>query len=165
MSKTKRLYVLRHGNAQAYGFDKDAFRELTPLGVEEVIATAGAFREKGDRLDAVFVSPYIRAQQTAQHFLTELNQINDDNDSPLEGQTCQLITPSGKALDVALWLNEQPYESILLVTHQPFAYQLVDLLSDAPLPHDFSMMTASLAALEGELFATACCQFRWFITQ
>lgn len=162
MSKIKRLYILRHGNAQASGFAEDSLRELTPQGVDEVIATAKAFRDKGESLDAVFVSPFIRAQQTAQHFLTELNQ--QANGSKLEGQSCSMITPSGKELDVALWLNDQSYDSILLVTHQPFAYQLVDLLADQPLPHDFSMTTATMAALEGGVFATACCEYRWRIS-
>lgn len=157
MSKVKRLYVLRHGNAEAYGYDKDEARKLTPEGVAEVIETARLFKSKGERLDAVFVSPFIRAQQTAQHFLTEFAQ------SGLEGQNCSLITPSGKELDVALWLNDLEYDAILLVTHQPFAHQLVELLADEPLPASFAMTTASLAALEGELFATACCQYRWQI--
>ena len=157
MSKGKRLYVLRHGNAFAHGYEQDALRELSPEGVNEVVQTARAFRERGEVLDAVYVSPYVRAQQTAQHFLAELAQ--DD----LEPQSCSLITPSGKELDVALWLNDQKADSILLVTHQPFAHQLVELLSDEPLPASFAMTTAAMAALEGELFATACCQYRWQI--
>ncbi|MGB5996595.1 phosphohistidine phosphatase SixA [Marinomonas sp.] len=159
MSSKKQLYVLRHGNAFAHGYERDDLRELTPEGVEEVKQTARAFNEQGERLDAVFVSPYVRAQQTAKYFLAELDQTD------VEVQSCPLITPSGKELDVALWLNDQKAKSILLITHQPFAHQLVELLSDEPLPASFAMTTAALAALEGELFATACCQYRWIIAQ
>ncbi|MEL0638394.1 phosphohistidine phosphatase SixA [Marinomonas sp. TI.3.20] len=158
MSK-KRLYVLRHGNAFAHGYERDDLRELTPEGVDEVKQTARAFKERGERLDAVFVSPYVRAQQTADYFLETLGQVG------LVAQSCPLITPSGKELDVALWLNDQTADSILLITHQPFAHQLVELLCDEPLSSRFAMTTAALAAVEGELFATACCQYRWAIAR
>ncbi|MGO2355200.1 MAG: phosphohistidine phosphatase SixA [Marinomonas foliarum] len=154
MMKLKRLYVLRHGNAQPYGYDLDERRELTELGVAEVKMAALAFKSRAETLDVVLVSPYVRAQQTAKVFLSSL-------DVSVEQQNCPLITPDGRCMDVALWLNEQPYESILLVTHQPFAHQFVDFLVDEPFPVSFAMTTAALASVEGELFANACCQFRW----
>ena len=157
MKKLKRLYILRHGNAQPYGYDQDERRELTELGVAEVKTAARAFRSKGEIFDVVFVSPYIRAQQTAKTFLADL-------DVSIEVKDCPLITPDGREMDVALWLSEQPYKSILLVTHQPFAHQFVDFLVDEPLPVSFAMTTATLAAVEGELFAGACCQFRWCVS-
>lgn len=157
MKKLKRLYVLRHGNAQAYGYDQDERRELTELGVAEVKTVARAFRAKGEGLDAVFVSPYTRAQQTAKIFLADL-------DVSVTVENSALITPYGREMDVANWLSDQPYESILLVTHQPFAHQLVDFLVDEPLPVSFAMTTATIAAVEGEFFAGACCQFRWCVS-
>jgi phosphohistidine phosphatase len=157
MKKFKRLYVLRHGNAEPYGYDQDERRELTELGVAEVKAAARAFRTKGEVIDKVFVSPYVRAQQTAKIFLADL-------DVSIGMEACPLITPDGSAVDVAIWLNEQPYESILLVTHQPFAHQFVDYLVDEPLPVSFAMTTATLASVKGELFAGACCQFKWYVS-
>jgi phosphohistidine phosphatase len=152
----KRLYVLRHGNAEAPTFGDDAGRNLTPLGVEEVLSSAMKFKQKSETLDQVFVSPYVRAQQTAQHFLKAINYNG-------VSQTTDKITPSGKAIDVALWLSNMQADSVLLVTHEPFASQVVDLLADMPLPHDFIMQTATLAAVEGEILATACCKLRWVI--
>lgn len=157
MKKPKRIYVLRHGNAQPYGYDKDERRELTELGVAEVKTAARAFRNKGEQFDVVFVSPYIRAQQTAKVFLADL-------DVSVEVKDSSLITPDGREMDVANWLNDQPYESILLVTHQPFAHQFVDFLVDEPLPVSFAMTTATIAAVEGEFLARACCQFRWCVS-
>ncbi|WP_409419531.1 phosphohistidine phosphatase SixA [Marinomonas sp. RS-M-Aa-14] len=154
MRKLKRLYVLRHGNAQPYGYAHDESRELTELGVAEVKMAAQAFRERGEAIDVVFVSPYVRAQQTAKTFLASL-------DTSVEMKDCPFITPNGQKIDVALWLNDLPYESILLVTHQPFSHQFVDYLVDQPLPINFAMTTGTLASVEGELFAGACCQFRW----
>ncbi|SBT18899.1 Phosphohistidine phosphatase SixA [Marinomonas gallaica] len=155
--KTKRLYILRHGNAEPYCYEQDAQRALTKQGIEEVRSTAKQFSVLGEKLDAVFVSPYLRAQQTANEFL----RVSGSQATP---ETLDSITPSGKELDVALWLHDLPYESILLVTHQPFAFELVEMLADAPLPYNFQMTTATMASLEGELFATACCQFRWAIS-
>lgn len=153
----KRLYVMRHGHAEPFGYDDDAQRELTTQGFAEVRQTAEQFAVKQEDFDAIFVSPYIRAQQTANEFIKVLG-------TGANFQTVDLITPSGKPLDVALWLHDLPYSSVLLVTHQPFAHQLVDMLADEPLPYEFQMTTATIAALEGELFATACCQFKWAIS-
>lgn len=156
-NKMKRLYVMRHGHAEPHGYESDDQRQLTQQGFEEVQRTAEQFAAKLEDFEAIFVSPYVRAQQTANEFIKTLG-------TGAKFQTVDLITPSGKPLDVALWLHDLPFSSVLLVTHQPFAYQLVDMLVDEPLPYDFQMTTATMAALEGELFATACCQFRWAIS-
>jgi phosphohistidine phosphatase len=150
----KRLYILRHGNAEAPTLGNDAARNLTAMGVQEVLSTALKFKQKNESIDQVFVSPYIRAQQTAHHFLDAINYTGVST-------TDDKITPSGKPIEVALWLSNLQAESVLLITHEPFASQMVDLLADMPLPQDFMMQTATLAAVEGEVLATACCQLRW----
>ncbi len=158
MKKNKRLYILRHGQAEAYSASgHDTERRLTSSGEDEVSLVAQYFHQKNEKIDAVFVSPYVRTQQTAKIFL-----------APFEGSTkvenSSLITPYGRDVDVAGWLTELPYDSVLLVTHQPFAYELTNFLSDAPLPQQFAMSTATLVALEGDILAGACCHFRWFLT-
>ena len=150
----KRLYILRHGNAEAPRLGDDAARNLTELGIQEVLSSAMQFKQKNERLDQVFVSPYVRAQQTAKHFLSAIQYTGVTT-------TIDKITPSGKTIDVALWLSELQADAALLITHEPFASQMVDLLSDIPLPPDFMMQTATLAAVEGEILATACCKLRW----
>jgi len=157
MKNLKRLYILRHGNAEPYGSAQDDLRELTELGKKEVTYTADKFLLRDEAFDVVFVSPYVRAQQTVKVFLETL-------DVSVEVKDCPLITPDGRDSDVALWLNTQPYDSILLVTHQPFAHQFIDYMIDEPLPISFAMTTATLASIEGEVFAGACCQFRWHIS-
>jgi len=152
----KRLYILRHGNAEAPALGNDAARKLTEIGVQEVLSSALQFKQKNETINQVFVSPYIRAQQTAQHFLDSINYTGVTT-------TIDKITPSGKPIDVALWLSELQLDSVLLITHEPFASQMIDLLSDLPLPHDFMMQTATIAAVEGEILATACCQLRWIV--
>lgn len=154
MSKPKRLFVLRHGHAQPFGYEQDECRLLTELGIAEVKAAANAYKAKAEHVDAIIVSPYLRAQQTAKVFLEELN-------SSLNIINCPLIIPEGNKVEAALWLDSQPYQSILVVTHQPFAHQFLDYLVDEPLPVGFSMATATLVSVEGVFFAGACCQFRW----
>jgi len=152
----KRLYILRHGNAEAPALGNDAARNLTELGVQEVLSSALQFKQTNETIDQVFVSPYIRAQQTAKHFLEAINYTGVTT-------TIDKITPSGKPIDVALWLSNLQLDSVLLITHEPFASQMIDLLADLPLPQDFMMQTATLAAVEGEILATACCQLRWVL--
>lgn len=152
----KRLYILRHGNAEAISLANDADRNLTAYGVEQVKSSAMKFKQLNESLDQVYVSPYLRAQQTAKHFLETINYTGVTN-------TIDKITPSGKPIDVALWLSDLQADSVLLITHEPFASQMVDLLADLPLPQDFMMQTATLAAVEGEILATACCQLRWVL--
>lgn len=152
MSDPKRLFILRHGTAESINFQKDEERELTVKGFSQAIRAGKHFASLNIKLDAIYASPLVRAQQTAQNFKKQLRY-----ETVLE--TSDLITPSGRPIDVALWLSNLPTKNVLLVTHQPFAQQLVELLSDAPLPADFSMNTGTMIWLEGEVFATDCCQF------
>ena len=68
-----KLWLLRHGQAQAEA-RSDAQRELTPYGREEVLQSLEHLR--GCSLDAIFVSPYIRAQQTAALIVAGLSLIH-----------------------------------------------------------------------------------------
>lgn len=59
-----RLWVLRHGEAEPYGARPDPERALTAHGREEVLRSAAQLI--GQPLTAIYASPYLRAQQTAQ---------------------------------------------------------------------------------------------------
>lgn len=155
MTNLKSLFILRHGTAQSSDFEHDDLRELTQKGMEEAKLSGQYFESLGIRLDAVYASPYIRAQQTAKHFSNELSQ-------DVVVETSELITPSGRPLDVAIWLSNLKADNILIVTHQPFAYQLVDLLANAHLPSELSMNTGTLVSMSGELLVTDCCTLNRF---
>ncbi|BFM48148.1 phosphohistidine phosphatase SixA [Marinomonas sp. THO17] len=153
----KHLYILRHGNASPYSQTGDAERELTELGIAEAKLSAQSFKARQCPLDTVVVSPYVRAQQTAKTFLAELGGRS-------QFFTNDLITPAGRVSQVTDWLEQQKSESILLVTHQPFAQDLVEYLTDQVLPLDFAMTTGTLVCIEAEFFAAACCQMSWYIS-
>ncbi len=59
-----KLWVLRHGEAEPYGARPDPERALTAHGREEVLRSAAQLI--GQPLAAIYASPYLRAQQTAQ---------------------------------------------------------------------------------------------------
>ena len=58
-----KVWILRHGEAQAHA-RTDAERNLTEQGRAEALRSAAHLI--GQPIDAIFASPYVRAQQTAQ---------------------------------------------------------------------------------------------------
>jgi len=134
-----RLWLLRHGEAEPRA-RTDAERNLTETGRQEVEASAGHLQ--GEQLDVILVSPYQRAQQTAEIARQALGF-----SGPVE--TVPWLTPESDPKDAMLYLDRRSEQNLLLVTHQPFVGALGGLLVSGnrdPLP----MATASLAELEGE---------------
>ncbi len=97
-------------------------------------------------LQVILVSPYQRAQQTAEIVRQALGFTG-----PVE--TVPWLTPDSDPADAMLYLDRRTEQRLLLVTHQPLVGALGGWLvsghRDAPLP----MATASLAELEGEQLA------------
>ncbi|KMM78954.1 phosphohistidine phosphatase SixA [Pseudomonas deceptionensis] len=133
-----KLWILRHGEAEPHA-RRDAERELTAHGREQVLHSAA--RLIGQPLDSILVSPYVRAQQTAELVRKTL------------GFTSVLVTVP--------WLtpeSEPKYAlgklpdtgNVLLVSHQPFVGELISLLLHGNLRQPQPMQTASLVELEGE---------------
>lgn len=128
---------MRHGEATNTLGD-DSLRNLTEQGVVEAKVMGQWLLQRKPKLLDVFVSPYIRAQQTCEnvssslinaHFFT--NQI----------KTLDLITPSGDASQVHDFLDGllNQYKTIdvvdnnsavLFVSHMPFVSYFVAELTD-----------------------------------
>lgn len=138
-----KLWLLRHGEAEPRA-RTDAQRNLTAQGQIEVQGAAVHLLDQP--LQAILVSPYQRAQQTAEIVRQAL-----DFAGPVE--TVSWLTPDSDPGDAMLYLDRRTEQNLLLVTHQPFVGALGGWLvsghRDAPLP----MATASLAELEGEHLA------------
>lgn len=138
-----KLWLLRHGEAEPRA-RTDAERNLTETGRQEVEVSARHLQ--GEQLDVILVSPYQRAQQTADVARQVLGF-----SGPVE--TVPWLTPEADPKDAMLYLDRRSEQNLLLVTHQPFVGALGGLLvsgnRDSPLP----MATASLARLEGEHIA------------
>ncbi|WP_226506592.1 phosphohistidine phosphatase SixA [Pseudomonas sp. MWU16-30317] len=131
-----KLWVLRHGEAH-HQAPTDAERELTEAGRAEVLRSAAHLQ--GLALDAIYASPYVRAQQTAKLVRDALG-----HGEPI--RTVAWLTPDQSPSAVITQLEAIKLENILLVSHQPLVSTLLGLLDN----HEHHMGTASLAELDGE---------------
>ena len=137
-----KVCVLRHGEAQAHA-RTDAERNLTEQGRAEVLRSAAHLI--GQPLSAIFASPYVRAQQTAELVREALGFEADI-------RTVPWLTPEGNPLRVLEKLDTD--DNVLLVSHQPLVGSLISFLQHGHQRQPEPMYTASLAELEGD-FALA----------
>ena len=115
-----KIYIMRHGQAEMMAYS-DAERNLTDIGRQESELMAKYLIKQNISLDAVILSPYIRAQQTWQSvspFFENVSHI----------QTLPCFTPSGSAhaaVDEILALKAQGFKSVLIVSHLPLVGYIV----------------------------------------
>ena len=133
-----KLWVLRHGEAEPHA-RRDAERELTAHGREQVLHSAA--RLIGQPLDSILVSPYVRAQQTAELVRKTLGFTSGLVTVPWLTPESEPKYALGKLPDTG---------NVLLVSHQPFVGELISLLLHGNLRQPQPMQTASLVELEGE---------------
>jgi phosphohistidine phosphatase len=129
---------MRHGEAEGvtgHSFKSDNERKLTERGQLEAQLMANWLLNKNINFSHVFISPFVRAQQTCAQLLKVLN---------FDAITLDFITPSGDAKQVHDYIdglisssqNEQKQElttstekkvdiSILIVSHMPLVSYLV----------------------------------------
>ncbi|MDZ7924774.1 MAG: phosphohistidine phosphatase SixA [Marinagarivorans sp.] len=133
------LFLLRHGHAVAHAAS-DSERPLSELGRADIRINIAAIANELSTLEAVWVSPYLRAQQTWQEAKTFLpkapNSINQD-----------AITPDGNLDEVITLLAQANVASLLLVTHQTFVGDLMDYLCGFE-PGQYFMDTADVVAID-----------------
>ena len=135
-----KLWLLRHGEAEPRA-RTDAERNLNEAGRLEVRDSSAHLQ--GRNLQAILVSPYNRAQQTAEIVRQVLGF-----SGTLE--TVPWLTPESDPDDALLYLGRRSEAEILLVTHQPLVGALGGLLVNGRRDTSLPMATASLAELEGE---------------
>ncbi len=132
-----KLWVLRHGEAEPRA-RSDAERNLTAHGRKEVLHSAAHLI--GQPLSAIYASPYVRAQQTAQLVREALGF-----EPPII--TVPWLTPESHPSRVLEHLDMT--DNLLLVSHQPLVGNLISLLQHGHLHAPQPMSTANLAELEG----------------
>ncbi len=142
------LYILRHGQAHMRA-PSDELRELTDLGVEQVFNCAQQHLSK-IQFDHVFVSPYVRAQQS-------FAQVKAAQVAFSQVQTVTWVTPDVSAIPAINELAALQGDSlnILLVCHQTFAGRLASQLCDG---HEQGMHvdTGTVVNIQTEVFASQC---------
>ncbi|MBE7373081.1 phosphohistidine phosphatase SixA [Pseudomonas lopnurensis] len=138
-----RLWLLRHGEAEPRA-RTDAERNLTERGRRDVRDNAAHLR--GRALQAILVSPFQRAQQTADEVRRTLGYAG-----PCE--TVPWLTPESDLGEALRHLDQRGERDLLLVTHQPLVGNLGGWLVNGHHGEPLAMATASLAELEGEAIA------------
>ncbi|MBV1840861.1 phosphohistidine phosphatase SixA [Photobacterium ganghwense] len=138
-----RIYIMRHGEAETFA-SSDAERSLTERGERLSAQMAEQLAlQLTTGLDLVWVSPYLRAQQTWQAMASALPE-------PKRLMDVEEITPYGDAEHVAAYLKamitiEQP-ETVLLVSHLPLVGYLTAELVAGMQPPMF--ITSSIIAID-----------------
>jgi phosphohistidine phosphatase len=134
-----KLWVLRHGEAEPYGARPDSERALTDHGRKEVLSSAA--RLMGQPLTAIYASPYLRAQQTAQLVREALG-------FEPEIRTVDWLTPETDPDKVAEQLVS--VSNVLLVSHNPLVGHLLSYLQHGAGHPPEKVSTAGLAELKGD---------------
>lgn len=147
-----KLFILRHGQAEAYA-SSDFERRLTDKGRADVASMAERFKPQLQTLDQLWVSPLVRARQSAQALLAELG-VNP----PMI--TTEALVPEADLNQLYQHLNGLEASSLLLVSHQPLVGDLVNDLCGAE-PGYHPMGTASMACIKVEVFASAMGELLW----
>ena len=132
-----KLWVLRHGEAVPYGSCPDSERELTDHGRKEALSSAAHLI--GQPLTAIYASPYLRAQQTAQIVREALG-------FEPEIRTVEWLTPEvdpDKVTDQLVSVS-----NVLLVSHNPLVGHLLSYLQHGAGYPPEKVSTAGLAELE-----------------
>ena len=120
------IILIRHGQAE-FLKTTDAARALTSEGEFQAQQTAAWLVNQGYQLDALIVSPYMRAQQTAYH-------IAQTFDVPMT--ICEKITPDDdpkQAFELLDDLMLPDSAVVVVVCHMPIVARLASLLTGEPI--------------------------------
>jgi len=128
--KNMQIFIMRHGQASSMAV-VDANRPLTNHGIDEVTLMANWLKSLPFTFDKILISPFKRAQQTANTLALILNTI--------PSTTLDFITPSGSARELHDYIDDVIFEEnaknidnknkeqqrILIVSHMPLVSYLV----------------------------------------
>lgn len=135
------ILVMRHGEAEPQ-ITHDAERRLTTLGQQQAQAQGQWLKSLGWTPDALWVSTYLRAQQTAEQTLRAL-------DAHPKRLVLPELTPDGNAGAVADLVAASPeIERLLIVSHMPLVSYLVEKLVPGEVPMAFA--TAQIVVIDIE---------------
>lgn len=139
-----KLYLLRHGEAEAYSLT-DKSRALTERGINHAQKAANWLAKVVDGPVSLWSSPYLRTQQTAQPIADALSIdiVNHECLTPC-------MTPQ-KVVDELI--HEQG--NIILVTHLPLVGRLASLLMEGVI-FDQPWSATEIWQLQGDVFAPGC---------
>jgi len=154
------LFIMRHGEAQNFigqGTLDDSQRALTSAGKKEAQTMADWFEQNQISPKQVFVSPYVRAQQTCGIVTATMQTLIT---------TLDFITPSGNAKQVHDYFDgvcsdsalDLAQQNLLIVSHMPLVSYLVAELTqseNAPIfaTAGIAQINYDVKTMKGELVA------------
>jgi phosphohistidine phosphatase len=141
-----KLYLLRH--AEAADGVPDAERPLTAKGIAQSKAVGQFLAERGVKFDAAFTSPLVRAVETAELVLEEMQ--GKKKGVKLQ-KTDHLLNECGTR-EFEVWLKELArYDKVLMVGHNPtLSLHLARLLHvQSPVSVTLSKGALAVVRLEG----------------
>lgn len=145
------LFILRHGEAEPR-VTTDEVRQLTDKGRAAVARMIKSSLEDLGKLTHIWVSPLVRAQQTAD---IAASLIGD-----MEPYTTELLSPEADPQLLFNQLQLSECEGLLLVSHQPLVSKILDTLCGTERGyHD--MATSSLACVDIDIMAADMGKLRW----
>ena len=133
------LFLLRHGDALARGGD-DASRPLSPLGELQASVAGRTLVRLQLRPLLVLSSPLLRAEQTAQIVMKELN-ID-------VVETTEYLSPTTDPRQLIDELNDRSPASVLLVGHLPSLQIAASLMVSGVREAGLRVMTGTLIGVE-----------------
>ncbi|MDO6442387.1 MULTISPECIES: histidine phosphatase family protein [unclassified Marinobacter] len=142
------LLIMRHGEAGWHSLDQE--RTLTETGRHQVAGCAAQIAASPWRPAQIWVSPYVRARQTAAIVSEILN-------CPVEEKS--FITPED---DPGLCLNallENPHPRLMLVSHMPLVGSLSTLLIDGH-RRGIPFMTSQTVVLDMPVVGPGCADLK-----
>jgi len=145
---------MRHGEAEANAAS-DEVRNLTHYGLSQATLAGKLLQRLGFEFDQVWVSPYVRAMQTADAVLSAYPE------NVLHRETTQLLVPEALPADITDRIAEAPDCNLLLVSHQPLVSALVGVLEEGHATFGPPMAPATMALLTAESILPGCCQLQW----
>ncbi|MBB3059518.1 phosphohistidine phosphatase SixA [Microbulbifer rhizosphaerae] len=143
------LLILRHGEAEPMVVADDS-RQLTERGRAQVSRICELRAEELEQVRAIWASPFVRTQQTAEIVAESLGLPVITEPLLIGG------TPPQRVIDA---LGQAKSFPLLLVSHQPLVGRLVNGLCGSDDAHFLD--TASLACLQSEVWATGCAELEW----
>ena len=138
-----KLGLLRHG--EAGHASRDALRELTPRGWLDARRIGDLIHARQALPALVWVSPLLRAQQTAEAVFHACGQPAYLKEQPL-------LIPEAD-LSALMQALESIDGDILLIGHNPILSELLSLLTGQRTP---MLSTSNVAWLEGDMAAAGC---------
>ena len=147
-----KIVIMRHGEAHSRA-ETDFQRELTPKGIADTKLAGEVLAQQGFQPDELWVSPYVRTQQTANQLQLSLPEC--------PRLTQSLLEPENDPRAVAELLEKNRDQNLLIVSHQPLVSALVGLLAEANTRLGPPMSPASMVMLEAQLPLAGCCDLRW----